>query len=103
MKGVNHVSVSGNVGDKIEFGETGRGAEACGFNMAAEPRTGGAGPVWIRVNVYDPALIAECKRRLARGTYVVVDGQLMNRAGRFGEITEIRAKELIFPGGDVHG
>lgn len=93
MKGHNRVWLSGNVGGKIVDGVTGDKNPACSFSIASEAP--GRGTTWARINVYGP-LALQCKTRLRRGCYISVEGELMNRDGHFGELTEVRAKEIIF-------
>jgi single-stranded DNA-binding protein len=92
------VIVSGNVTGAFEFGKTGAGAEVCGFHLASERRTSGGGAVtaFVKVNVYIEGLVRVCRTRLAKGVYVIVEGELMNREGQHGDLTEVRAREVIF-------
>jgi single-stranded DNA-binding protein len=99
MKGINSVVISGNVGDRITIGRTGRGDPACSFSVASD-----AAPVptatWVRVSVYGPELVEVCRAHLTKGVYVLVEGELMNRAGKFGELTEVRARRVVFVDGN---
>lgn len=99
MKGINSVIISGNVGDRITIGKTGRGDSACSFSVASD-----AAPVptatWVRVSVYGDELVQVCRAHLVKGVYVLVEGELMNRAGRFGELTEVRARRVVFVDGN---
>jgi single-stranded DNA-binding protein len=98
MKGINSVIISGNVGDRITIGRTSRGDPACSFSVASD-----AAPVptatWVRVSVYGEELVQVCRMHLTKGVYVLVEGELMNRAGRFGELTEVRARRVVFVDG----
>ena len=94
---INHVSISGNVG-KIDFSTTGTGAPVCTFTIASDRRsTDRTITAWVKVNVYVPALVAVCKTKLSKGVKVWVEGELMNREGRLGELTEVRARRVLFP------
>ena len=53
----------------------------------------------MKVNVYVENLIRICKSKLTKGRYVIVEGELMNREGQYGELTEVRAREVLFVGG----
>jgi single-stranded DNA-binding protein len=65
--------------------------------MASDRRgDGGVITVWVKVNIYIEPLINICRDRLAKGCHVIVDGELMNRDGRYGKLTEVRAREVIF-------
>lgn len=98
MRGINKVIVSGNVTGAIEFGKTQAGLEVCGFHVASDRHTSGGGVVtaFIKVNVYVDGLVRICKTRLIKGIYVLVEGELMNREGQHGDLTEVRAREVIF-------
>lgn len=99
MKGVNHVILSGNVtGAKPVFTHVSGGKPACSFEIATHRAVPGGGQVraYVRINVYVEALVRLCEDRLSKGEYVVVAGELMNRDGQHGELTEVRARELIF-------
>lgn len=99
MRGLNKVIISGNVTGAIEFGKTNSGAQdACGFHVASDRHTSGGGVVtaYIKVNVYVDGLVKICKTRLSKGIYVLVEGELMNRDGQHGDLTEVRAREIIF-------
>lgn len=94
---VNHVSISGNVG-KIDFSTTSSGAPVCTFTIASDRKTPDRViTAWVKINVYPAALVTVCKAKLAKGTKVWVEGELMNREGRIGELTEIRARRVLFP------
>lgn len=101
--------MSGNVtGTKPAFTTISGGKPACSFEIASHRVVPGGGQVkaYVRVNVYIEALVRLCEDRLSKGEYVIVDGELMNRDGQHGELTEIRARELIFvdkPKEDDHG
>lgn len=93
MRGHNAVWLSGNVGAKIVKSHTKDNRTACSFSVASEGdkhRT-----TWVRVNVYD-GLAEYCQDRLHKGVYCAVVGELMNRDGQYGELTEIRARDVIF-------
>jgi single-stranded DNA-binding protein len=93
MKGHNQVWLGGNVGGKIVVGKTRDNDPACSFSVAAEDGTRGA--TWVRVNAYG-ALAVRCQKKAVKGIYVTVVGELMNREGKCGELTEVRAKEVVF-------
>lgn len=98
MRGLNKVIISGNVTGSIEFGRTGKGDEVCGFHIASDRHTFGGSIVtaFIKINVYTDKLVRVCKGKLVKGVYVLVEGELMNRDGQHGGLTEVRAKEIIF-------
>lgn len=97
MRGVNKVVISGNVGDRITYGSTTSGVPACSFSIASDRNDGREViTAWVRVNVYGEELVRDCREKLVRGVYMVVDGELMNREGKAGELTEVRAQELVF-------
>lgn len=106
MRGINKVLISGNVSGATAFNKTGSGTDACSFKIASDRRgsQGGSVTAWIKVNAYGEPLVAICKERLMKGIYVIVEGELMNRDGERGELTEVRAKEIVFiAAGQVHG
>jgi len=98
VRGINKVIVSGNVTGAIEFGKTNNGLEVCGFHIASDRHTSGGGIVtaFIKVNVYVDGLVRICRTRLVKGIYVLIEGELMNRDGQHGDLTEVRAREVIF-------
>ena len=97
MRGINNVVIGGNVSDKILTSNTSDGTPACSFSVASD-RPGSTGATitcWTRINAYG-GLAELCIRKLAKGLYVVVSGELMNRPGVHGELTEVRAKDIVF-------
>jgi len=97
MRGLNRVIISGNIGGKIKFNPLTNGAEACSFQLFSDRVNGGSiVTAWVKVNAYDERLVRVCKDRLVKGLYVLVEGELMNRDGVYGVLTEIRAHEIIF-------
>ena len=96
MRGVNTVILSGNVG-QMTFASTRSGSEALTFTVASDRYGNGKQvTVWVKINVYLEGLVRVCKTRLVKGAYVIVEGELMNRDGQHGELTEVRAREIIF-------
>ena len=98
-RGLNRVIVSGNAAADARFQSTGSGTPCATFKIACDRRGANKGEIvtaWVKINVYGDALVEICKSRLHKGSYVLVEGELMNRDGAVGEVTEIRAKELIF-------
>lgn len=98
MRGVNKVVISGNVTGSIEYGRTGKGDGVCGFHMASDRHASGGDIVtaFIKINVYAEGLVRVCKSKLIKGVYVLVEGELMNREGQHGGLTEVRARDIIF-------
>jgi single stranded DNA-binding protein len=99
MRGLNRVIISGNTADNARFQTTGGGTPCATFKIACDRRGANKGETvtaWVKINVYGDALVEICRARLRKGGYVLVEGELMNRDGAIGEVTEIRAKELIF-------
>ncbi len=89
--------VSGNVSGDIRFGRLPDESPVMSFSMASDRKTeSGVITAWIKVNVYIGPLVDICQQRLTRGSYVLVDGELMNREGQHGKLTEVRAQEIIF-------
>lgn len=101
MRCINRVLISGNTSNSIRFSSTEAGEPACTFCMASDKSIASDRSVttWVRVNVYG-SLVQACKKKLSSGTYVLVEGELMNRSSDGRTVTEVRAKELIFLGGD---
>ena len=98
MRGLNKTIISGNVSGDINFSELPNRDPALSFSLASDRRAGDGGQVtvWVRVYVYIIPLIDICRKRLKKGGYVLIDGELMNREGVHGKLTEIRAREIIF-------
>lgn len=97
MRGINKVIISGNVGGNIAFNQTPSGTDACSFQVASDRHTQtGMITAWVKINAYGENLVRLCRGRLSKGQYVLVEGELMNRDGVHGELTEVRAREVIF-------
>lgn len=97
MRGINKTILSGNVSREINYGTMSDGASALSFTMASDRHANGTTvTAWVKINVYIDALVEQCRTHLACGGYVIVDGELMNRDGRHGKLTEVRAKEIVF-------
>ena len=97
MRGVNKVWISGNLCSDGLFNTLKDGREVCSFKVASERRNGPDKVLAvIRVNVYNENLTRICKKFVRKGGYVQVEGELMNRPGKYEELTEVRAKEVIF-------
>jgi len=93
QKGTNSWDGSGNVASDVAYGKTGRGDEACNFRLAVEQSHKPL--LYIRVNVYGHNARVCRKRELAKGDFVVIDGELMNRQGHEDVLTEIRCREIV--------
>lgn len=97
MRGINKVWVAGNVSGSIIFSETDSGDQTCSFQLASD-RVAKESTLttWVKVNAYLPGLVEACRAYLVKGGYVSVIGELMNRDGPNGKLTEVRARELVF-------
>lgn len=91
--GRNQVQISGHVEGRVVSGTTGDGEEACSFLIASGD--GGARVTRVRVNAYGHVAV-QCVRENRVDSYCVIAGELMNRPGRYGKLTEIRAKKVEF-------
>ena len=98
-KGTNVWTGSGNVASDIQYGKTGKKDEdACNFRIAIEKAHRPL--VFVRINIYG-GNVDVCKMRgLKKGDYVIVSGELMNRDGRDGTITEVRCMDLVIKSSD---
>jgi len=97
MRGINKTVISGNVSREINYGEMPDGSTALSFTMASDrPANGVVITAWVKINVYIDTLVDQCRQHLGCGGYVIVEGELMNRDGRHGKLTEVRAKEIVF-------
>jgi single-stranded DNA-binding protein len=87
--------VSGNVG-VVDFGRTSNEEDVCSFLLAIEKKKKNL--TWVRVNVFGDGLVKACKQRLARGGYVLVNGELMERVNSSGSntVVEIRCLDIKF-------
>lgn len=109
MRGLNRVIISGHVQERITYGTTGSDTTACSFTIASSRSGQGRNVVaYVKINVYGDGIVRLCRARLRGGGYVMVEGELMNRDGVLGDLTEVRARELIFvpdedPEGAHHG
>lgn len=93
MRGHNQVLVSGYVEGKMVSGTTGDGGSAFSFSVASEDS--GRKTMRVRVNAYG-SMADKCGDEAQRGVYCIVAGELMNRSGKFGKLTEVRAKTVEF-------
>jgi len=93
MTGQNQVLISGYVESRLLVGKTGDGGEACSFTVVSGDS--GQKMTHVRINAYGP-LAAQCEQESKVGLYCVIIGELMNRPGKFGKLTEIRAKKVEF-------
>lgn len=101
MRAHNQVLISGYVEGKMISGTTGDGGVAFSFAVASEDS--GSKSMRVRVNAYGETA-RQCDDEAQKGLYCIVIGELMNRAGKFGKLTEIRAKTVEFlPGVDNEG
>ena len=99
MKGTNVWNGSGNIASEVDYGRTGRRQEeACNFRLAIEQRNKPL--LFVRINVYGGNVEVCRLRSLKQGDYVVVSGELMNRNGQNGILTDIRCGEIIILGGN---
>ena len=97
MRGFNIVVFSGNVSNSIKYGNLPDGSQALSFAVASDREAGDVViTAWAKINVYSERLISSCRSRLKGGGYVLVKGELMNREGRYGQLLEVRAHEIIF-------
>lgn len=99
MIGVNTVNISGNVTGKIFFSTTAvKKTKACSFTLVSERKgpNGVSVYAYVKVNAYGDNLFDICNKHLNKGVYVYVQGELMNRSGKVGELTEVRANQIIF-------
>jgi single-stranded DNA-binding protein len=95
MKGTNTWTGSGNVASDVLYGETKTGDKACNFKLAIEQSHKSL--VFVRINAYAGNVEVCQARRLKKGDYVVVEGELMNRRGQDDTVTEIRCKTIVIP------
>ena len=93
MKGINETSVSGNVTGDVFFAQTGRGEDACSFRLAITQAY--KTTTFVRVNVYGGHVNVCKSRKLGKGDYCVVSGELMNRKVKGELLTEIRCQEIV--------
>jgi single-stranded DNA-binding protein len=93
MGGHNQVLISGHVETEVFVGTTGDGGEACSFSVTSGDS--GQKITHVRVNAYG-SVAEQCEREIKVGSYCVIVGELMNRPGKFGKLTEIRAKKVEF-------
>ena len=106
MRGINKVIIAGNVANDARYQETGSGVPCATFKVACDRRGANKGELitsWIKVNVYGEGMVELCHSRLYKGGYLIVEGELMNRDGAAGEVTEVRAKEMVFIDTDSAG
>lgn len=98
MRGINRVVLSGVLSSPLDYATTGAESEVCSF-MLESSRPGAHGATvtsFVKINAYSSGLVGVCRAMLHQGAYVIVEGELMNRGGRYGERTEVRARDIIF-------
>lgn len=96
MRGINKVVISGNVAATAHFNEL-RGGLVCSFPIISDRYTrGDIISAFVRINVYIDNLARICRDKVVKGGYVIVEGELMNRDGVHEELTEVRAREIVF-------
>lgn len=97
-RGINRVSISGKVIGKSVFDQTQSRAVAGSFILLSERYTHDSiVSVRAKINVYGEGLVNVCKQRVSPGTYAIIDGELMNRSGAYGDdFLEIRAQSVVF-------
>ena len=98
MRGINEVTLAGNVSGGIKYCETRKGVPTCSFQIASDRHANGKTVVtaWVKINVYGNKLVSPCQAKLKKGSYVIVTGELMNRDGRLKELVEVRARDIVF-------
>jgi single-stranded DNA-binding protein len=96
-RGMNKWWGAGNVSGNITYSSTDGGTPTVTFQMACDRKAKDTVlTTWVKVNIYGHGLVEACRGRLTKGAYVMVDGELMNRDGKLGELTEVRAREIVF-------
>jgi hypothetical protein len=92
MRGINLFVGTGEVGH-LTSGQTTKGMPVCSFTFGMEKEDGYL--AWVRVNVYG-VHVDFCNRELGKGTRVLVQGELMNRARSTGglALTEVRLLDV---------
>lgn len=100
-RGINKVFLSGLVAGRISFDSTENGSGAVSFELeTTRPATNRTTVVaLVKVNAYG-SLVEVCRHHLEVGSYVVLEGELMNRRGKYGSILEVRARDILF---DMNG
>lgn len=96
MRGHNQVLISGYIDGRMVSGTTSDGGSAFSFSVASEDS--GRKTTRVRVNAYG-SIAKQCSDEAGHGVYCIVSGELMNRAGKFGKLTEVRAKTVEFISG----
>jgi single-stranded DNA-binding protein len=95
-RAINRVLISGNVA-RLTFADLPGGKSCCTFTLASDRHAREQViTAFVKINVYGNGLVRSCRTRLHKGGYVFVEGELMNRDGRHGELTEVRAQKVIF-------
>jgi single-stranded DNA-binding protein len=104
VRGINQVTISGNVKEKMSFASTANQTPACTFQLASDRHSSsGVVTAFVKVNCYGEGLVNACRAKLAKGVYVIVAGELMCRDGQLGDLVEVRAREIIFLPGQEAG
>jgi len=98
MRGVNRIVLSGAVMGPVRYAATRNGIPSCTFTVLTE-RHGNGEVVTVRtkVNLYGEGLVRLCKNRISIKSYVIVEGELMNREGAESWLVEVRAKDIVIP------
>ena len=94
--GLNKVILAGNVTGPGQYDDNSKGLRGS-FQIACDRHShGDVVTAFVRVNVFIDSLARICQRKLDKGAYVIVEGELMNRPGGRETLTEVRARQLIF-------
>jgi hypothetical protein len=100
-RGLNRAVLSGTVLEVL-YSRTSKGYDVCTFTLETirPGREGREVTAHVKVNVYAPVLVDACKYRADFvNSYVLVDGELMNRDFSRGDMAlAVRALDVLFLG-----
>lgn len=93
QQGTNSWHGSGVVISDVFCSDTKGGNAACSFKLAIDEKN--RTRVVVRINAYGGNTIVINSRKMQKGDYCIVDGELMNRAGNREDLVEIRCGRII--------
>lgn len=96
MLGINNVVVAGNVARDPMFDKTKEGMDACSFVIVINEKGSRAEDIvtWVRINMFGD-VVAIVREKVKQGDYVIIRGELMNRAASEDPGKSLGARNLL--------
>jgi len=96
MLGINNVVVAGNVARDPAFDKTKEGMDACTFVIVINEKGSRSEDIvtWVRINMFGD-VIPVVREKVKQGDYVIIRGELMNRAASGDPAKSLGARNLL--------